>query len=179
MAPPFRRYEGKNILRHVSGKDYAVAVDIQDAEISLDTSEAMPTSESWRVALQAEETANDSDKTFTVPAGTEWQILSIWVELASSADVGARQMTVQMLDSADDVIGQFKAGATQAASLTYLYMFAPGLELMSAVVGTYLSFPLPPMFLPAGFKVRVYDSAAVAAAADDMVIQMMVAARTV
>jgi len=58
-------------------------------------------------------------------------------------------------------------------------MFAPNLALMTSFVGIYLSFPLPPMVLPAGFKVRVYDSAAIDAAADDMVVQMVVKSRTV
>ena len=136
-------------------------------------------SEVWRPNLLADEVINDSDKTLTVPANTEWEILSIWVELISTAVVGNRQITVQMLDGAGDIIGSFNAGAVQAAGITRNYMFAPGLELMVAFVGIYLSFPLPPMFLPAGFAVRIYDSAAIDPAADDMVVQMIYASRTV
>jgi len=165
--------QAKSFLRQLSRRNYAVNVYLQGA------SQSIPISESWRVALQAEETANDSDKIFTVPANTEWEILSILIELTTTATVGNRQIKVEMQDSAGDVIGSFVAGAVQAASLGRNYMFAPGLELMTVFVGIYLSFPLPPIFLPAGFMVRVYDSAAVAAAADDMVVQMMVAARTV
>ena len=163
----------QTVLRKISGNYYALAVKIEGA------SQSIPISESWRVALQADEAANDSDKTFTVPASTEWEILSIWVELSTTATVGNRQVVVEMQDSAGDVIGSFLAGIVQTASLTRNYMFAPGLELMTVFVGAYLSFPLPPMVLPDGFKVRVYDSAAVDAAADDMVVQMMVASRTV
>ena len=36
--------------------------------------------DSWRVGLQSDETLNDSDKTFTVSANQEWQILWVWVE---------------------------------------------------------------------------------------------------
>jgi hypothetical protein len=152
---------------------FALRVYLQGA------SEQIPISESWRVALQAEETTNDSDKTFTVPASTEWEILSIWIELSTTATAGNRQITVERQDSTGDVTGKFLAGIVQTASLAKEYMFAPGLQLMTAFVGAYLSFPLPPMFLSAGEKVRVYDSAAVDAAADDMVVQMVVAARTV
>jgi hypothetical protein len=156
-----------------------VKVSVGADGVAQDWTGDVATSEIWRVSLQAEETQNDSDKMFVVPASTEWQILSIWVELVTTADVGNRQVTIEMQDDAGDIIGSFNAGAVQAASLTRNYMFAPGLEAMAAFVGIYLSTPLPQIFLPAGFKVRVYDSAAIAVAADDMVCQMMVAARTV
>ena len=135
--------------------------------------------DTWALSLQAEETANDSDKTLTVPANTIWQVLWIWVELVSTATVGTRQMTVQILDAAADVVMTLKAGATQAASLTRNYCFAPALADLTAFRDTsFLMTPLPPtVILPAGYGVRVYDSAAVDAAADDMVVQMMVASR--
>lgn len=136
-------------------------------------------SENWRVTLLADETVDDSDKTFTVTAGQEWEILSIWIELTTTATVGDRQITVEIQDSTGDVIGSFVAGANQAASLGRNYMFAPMVQLMTAFSGIYLSFPLPPFFLPAGYKIRVYDSAAIAAAADDMIVQMTYAFRTV
>lgn len=160
-------------LKKLSKTYYAVRVYLHGSY------EPIPISESWRTALKADETVDNSDKTFTVPASTEWEISSIWIELATTNTVGNRQITVEMQDSAGDVIGQFKAGATQAASLAYTYMFAPGIELMVIPVNLYLSFPLPVMFLPAGFKVRVYDSAAIDPAADDLNIQMMIAARSV
>ena len=135
----------------------------------------------WHPSLQADETANDSDKTFTVPASTEWQVLWIWVELATTATVGARQLVVQLQDSASDVIGEVRVGATQAASLTYYYQIGPGIADHTALRDTdYLMTPhMPTIVLPAGYIVRVYDNNAVDAAADDMVIQMMVAERTV
>ena len=69
---------------------------------------------------------------------------------------------------------------TQAASLTYNYLFGVGVSDLTAVrSSTFLMTPLVPWILPAGYKVRVYDSAAVAAAADDMVVQMLYAYRTV
>ena len=167
------RYQEKSLLRKLSKRIYAMNVYLHG------TSQSILISENWHPVLQAEETANDSDKIFTVPASTEWEILSIWIELATTATVGNRQITVERQDSDGDVTGKFLAGAVQAASLAKEYMFAPGLQLMTDFVGAYLSFPLPPLFLSAGENIRVYDSAAIAAAADDMVIQMVVAARTV
>lgn len=135
----------------------------------------------WIASLQVDEANDDSDKALTVPAGTEWEILSIWVELISTATAGNRQIVVEFQDSASDVIGQVRAGAVQAASLTRNYMFAPGLVDLTAMRDTdFLMTPLPSRFvLPTGYKVRVFDKAAIAAAADDMNIQMMVKARLV
>lgn len=150
-----------------------------DVPVTMDGEEVV-ISEPWTVGLQASETTNDSDITFTVPASTEWQIMSIWIELAATATAGNRQVVVELQDSSSDVIGQFRAGAVQAESTTYYYMFAPAVaDLDEARDSDYLSCPLSPMIvLPAGYKVRVYDNNAVDAAADDMVIQMMVAARS-
>ena len=100
--------------------------------------------------------------------------------MATTADVGNRQLVVLFLSAADVVIGKIKAGLTQAASLTYAYDINGGVDNALALWGTDTVFVrLPHVLLSAGQKVRVYDSAAVAAAADDMTIQMQVASRSV
>ena len=125
--------------------------------------------------LQADETADDSDKSFTVPAGKMWELTSIWVELTSTASAGNRQMTIEIQDSGSDVVMAVAAGAVQAQSLTRNYMFAPHMpDLTSFRAGDLLMTPMPPLLLSAGFIIRVYDSAAIAAAADDMIVQMLV-----
>lgn len=132
----------------------------------------------WEPDLQAEETANDSDKTFTVPASTEWIVKWLWVELTSSVTAGNRQLCVQILDDAADVIAEIRAGAVQAASLTRYYTFSPHVtELTSFRDTDYLSTIMPEWRLPTGYGLRIYDKAAIDAAADDMVVQMMVDAR--
>ncbi len=136
-------------------------------------------SDPYTSGLHPDEASDDSDKTFIVPASKVWQVLWIWIELITTATVGNRQMMIEILDSADDVILQVRAGAVQAASLTRYYLFAPGMMDLAVFRDTdYLATPLPPtLILPAGFKIRVADKAAVAAAADDMVIQMQIAER--
>ena len=132
----------------------------------------------WSPELQAEEVANDSDKSFTVTASEEWEIQSVWVELITTAVVGDRQMVVEIQDASADVIGQFRAGIVQAASLTRYYMFAPNVEGLTAFRDTdYLCTPITPLCLPASYVIRVYDVTAVDAAADDMVVQMMIKKR--
>jgi len=140
------------------------------------------TLDSWRVSLVADETANDSDKDiYDCPASTEAQILWLWIELTTTATVGDRQIVVEIQDSAGDVIGQFRAGVVQAASLTRYYQFAASMADLQAFRDTdWLMTPLPPgLILQASDQVRVYDNNAVDAAADDMVCQMQIATRSV
>jgi len=139
-------------------------------------------SDNWRVSLESDEALNDSDKiVYTCPANTEAQVLWTWIEFTSTADQGDRQIVVQVQDSANDVIGEWRAGAVQAASLTRYYMFAASMADLTGFRDTdYLMTPLPPgLILQAGDQVRVYDNNAVAAAADDLVAQMQIATRAV
>jgi len=138
-------------------------------------------SESWRVSLQINEALDNSNKTFTVPALTEWQILWIWVELTTTNAVGNRQLSIELQDNALDMIGVIRADIVQAASLTRWYMFAPGMGDLAAFRDTtWLSTPIPNgLFLSAGQMLRVWDNKAIAAAADDMIVQMQIASRSI
>ena len=150
-----------------------------DGDISV-TGVPVVASEDWRSSIQVEETVNDTDKTLGVPALTEWQILNLWVELTSSATVGDRQIVVEAQDSSGDVIGQSRAGAVQAASLTRYYNFSPPCaDLLGFRDTDYLMTPLGFWVLPPQSIVRVYDNNAVDNAADDMIVQMLVATRAV
>ena len=145
------------------------------------TTNPVPMSESWRAALTQDEGAG-SNKVFTVPASTEWQLLTVWAELQSyAATVGNRQVEIQILDSASDVIGQLPAGAVQAASGLRNYLFAPGLPDLTSFRDTNaLMTPMPPTFiLAAGEKVRVWDNKAIASGLDTLNVQIKYAYRTV
>lgn len=132
---------------------------------------------SWADELLSDETTNDSDKSFTVPAGRNWHVLWVWVEYTSTAAVGNRQLVIQTQDTAADVIAEpARAGVVQAASLTRNYMFASSLaDLLGFRDTAYLTTPLPPtLILGPGDIIRIYDNKAIAAAADDMIVQMKV-----
>ena len=131
----------------------------------------------WDTVVTADVTADDSDKTIAVTASKVWQLLSIQVSLATTAAVGDRQMTVDVTDASDNLLARMRAGVTQAASLTYTYTFGVGLSDQPAVLSLHLTTPLLPLILPAGYKIRVYDSAAIAAAADDMTVRVTVMER--
>lgn len=149
-------------------------------EIADNTADGVVSSGSWLVSTLSFTTADDSDNTFTVPADTEYQILSVYVSLVTTATVGNRQMAVQALDSSNNILIGVRAGATQAASLTRVYNFAPGMPQDTLFRDTdYLAVSMPPIFLAAGQKLRVWDKAAVAAAADDMTVRVQIASRSI
>lgn len=129
----------------------------------------------WIPLKLSDITADDSDKSFTVPANRVWELKWVWVELISSGDVGNRQLTLQIQDNTGDVIATLKSGAVQAASVTCNYLFAPGVADLTAFRDTaFMTNPMPEFMLPQNYIVRVFDGAAIAAAADDMVVHMLV-----
>jgi hypothetical protein len=124
---------------------------------------------------QADAAANDSDKTFTVPAGKAWRLASVYAQLVSTATVGNRQLDVLITDGSDNPVARYKAGAVQAASLTREYIFAPQHPQETGFTGTTMLRALgEALVLPAGYKVRVFDSAAIDAAADDLTARLLV-----
>jgi hypothetical protein len=133
----------------------------------------------WSLSLLPDEAVGNS-KVFDVPSGTEYQVLWVFVELTTTATVGDRQVQIDIRDNAGDIIGQIRPGATQAASLTYEYMFAPSLADLTAVRDTvYLMTPFPPtVFLPAFYSIRVFDNNNVDVL-DTLNVQLMVASRSV
>ena len=139
---------------------------------------ALPVADTWTPTVVADVADNDSDKTLTVPASTTWQPLSLFVTLTTSADVGDRQLAVLFTTAADAVLAEVRPNVVQAASVARKYGISLGNPDDSAFYDTdLLRTPLPLMMLPAGYKIRVYDNNAVAAAADDMHIQLTVLAR--
>lgn len=133
----------------------------------------------WQnLTLSSEATANDSDKTITVTAGEQWLIKSIYVLLASTATVGNRQLDILITNAADVPVMKFVAGAVQPASQNYVYLFAPQHPQETGFTANVMLRALAgDLILPAGYKIRIYDSAAIAAAADDMTIQILYEAR--
>jgi len=114
-------------------------------------------------------TTNDSDKSFTVPTGKVWELKHIWVIFATTATVGARGLALQITNGTD-IITEIYAGNTQAASLSYRYQWIIG---NGASAGTFhQNMGMNAMTLPAGYVIRIFDTAAVDAAADDLTIAL-------
>jgi hypothetical protein len=120
-------------------------------------------------------TVDDSDKTFAVPAGEEWEILTIWVEIVTTATAGNRNVQLRFLDASANEIGRLRNGALVAASTTRNHVFGPEFP-REATFPTNTSENVNPLggpsILPAGFSVRVFDGAAVDAAGDDLKVRI-------
>lgn len=142
----------------LGGNNYSEAVAIvPDIERILDT------------------TANDSDKSFTTPVGETRKLNSIFVKLVTDATVGNRTLTAEVQDSAGNVVGRISAGAVQAASTTRYYLFMQGTYRETAFINSDIQVPIPQdSYIPGGYVLRVYDSAAVSAAGDDMTVAISV-----
>ncbi len=125
--------------------------------------------------LASDAAADDSDKTITVPSGESWEIKSIRVEYTATATAGTRTLAILFRDATDDVIHGFTvSNASITASQVMVFNFYPDAPTVAptdgAVEGTQaLSHGL---ILPAGWDIRIYDSADVDATADDVVIHV-------
>lgn len=128
----------------------------------------------WRITLTKDETANNSDKTITIPAGIEWEIMWIWVEYTATATVGARQLEIQFQDNVSSVIAQWQTGTAQEGGLTYKYLFGVGVpDLPYIRDANYIMTPLMgATFLTEGQKIRIWDNNAIDPTADDMLVQI-------
>lgn len=116
---------------------------------------------------------NDSDKSL-IPSGTSWRVRRMIVNLVTTATAGARQLVLTVEDGST-VLFKIAAGITQIASLTHDYVFFAGAPRETALIDDSVLIPIPDLLLVrAGVSLRVRDSAAIDAAADDMTIQVIV-----
>jgi len=117
-------------------------------------------------------TADDSDKTFTVPANKLWKVKWILARFVTTATVGNRGLEVQIGDGTN-IIGYIGNGGVQAASTTTNSMFYNGAP--NTATGSNRTIGTPPdMLLPAGYTIRIWDTAAIDAAADDLTVAICV-----
>ena len=130
--------------------------------------------------IQQDVTLNDSNKTFTVPASTQWKILWIYIEYTATATVGTRTLAAQIRDSGDDVIYDVRSGLTITLGQARSFVWMPGVTRESAYVDGMAVVSLPTdLWLPAGYDIRINDRGAIDLAADDMIVHMMVDERAV
>ena len=131
--------------------------------------------QSYRVVQVEEATLNDSDKALAVPTGKQWRLMAVYAELISTVVVGNRQLDVHLRNTGGDILAKYQAGAVQTASLTREYVFAPlHPQEVAFTAGVMLRALGEGWVLPAAFDVRVFDSAAIDAAADDMTVRLLV-----
>ena len=120
-------------------------------------------------------TLNDSDKTFTVAAAEIWRIYSIFVGIVTTATVGNRQIIVDVRDDADLIVARYQAAASITAGQTRTITYAHGVGgTTTGMGGNQIVSLATELWLPAAWDIRVYDAAAVDAAADDMTVGIAV-----
>jgi hypothetical protein len=118
-------------------------------------------------------TDDDSDKTWTVPAGQYWTLQSIATKLVTTG-AGNRQMRIEIGDGTN-LLWYKNFGAVQPASETRYYHAAPDLPNDADFDSDdRIRIEMEKHVLPAGFTLRVYDSAAIAATVDDMHVWIVV-----
>lgn len=125
-------------------------------------------------------TANDSDKSFTVPAGKIWRLISIYAEITCTATVGNRVLAISMTNGTS-VIDRNDAQANTTASQIGNFFVGYGTPSAASTTArrilagtsnatTTTSIGDPERILLAGYVVRVFDRGAVDPAADDLTV---------
>lgn len=126
---------------------------------------------------QFDNAPNDSDKSFTVPGGEEWEICYANVLLTTTATVGNRQLRMTVTDADGNTVGYMSAGAVQAASLTRSYGFMKGIYRETAFIDGMIQVPIPfGLRLKAGSTIRFHDNGPAGTpidpTADDMTVSL-------
>lgn len=115
-------------------------------------------------------TTNDSNKDFTCPASKLWQIKMVWFQIDCTATVGNRVPTIAIAPNGTNFFNVLVGGALTAGN-TGVYMSSfTGYTADDASNSYTLSQNAPEVILTPGAILRVWDSAAVDAAADDMTV---------
>lgn len=129
----------------------------------------------------SEETANDSDKSFTIATdagdGT-LKVVRIRLEYTATATVGNRTLALELQDSGADVIYQMHADDTSGEGLvvgsaSVALEFGAGMARVAPQnSGASVQYLPWDFYLYPGFVFRIYDTAAIDAAADDMTVHL-------
>lgn len=120
-----------------------------------------------------DETLNDSDKSFTIPAGESWLIKSIIAKLITTATVGNRRLSLFVISDTPISLHFTYSLNVQTASSTEYYTFQPNVGNILEPISTLHYIPLPSnMLLLSGWQLRVFDSANIDTAADDMFVSI-------
>ena len=123
------------------------------------------------IANQYDATANDSDKTFTVPDNEMWKITHCHMIFVSSATAGNRQIQMSINDADGNPLQDISAGAVQAASTTRHYGFLQGIYRETSFIDSEIQVPIPiDCYIPSGGSIRFMDNAAIAPTTDDMTV---------
>jgi hypothetical protein len=132
-----------------------------------------------RVVHIRDVTANNSNKTFTVPVGKMWEMRLIFATLLATAVVGNRALVVDIGNGVANIwycVRPLNAAATESVGVAYSpwKSTADNVGLLRIDTGDALTRIqrdfLPPFILPAGYTIRIWDTTAVDPAGDDLCV---------
>ena len=112
-------------------------------------------------------TANDIDKTRTIPSGQRWLIKSVYADYTPGTTGADRYVEATYTDSAGNILAKSTTSTTMVKTTQRFIEFAPG-NAHSTGQGSVITAPLPEGALTAGQKIRV--RAVNAVATDDLTI---------
>ena len=113
---------------------------------------------------------NDSDKALTPPSNNVW-LLSLRIEFTATADAGSRTLEVRYRDADGDVFWATEITTDFVASDIMVVNMSPGAPtVIPADNGDEGAQHLAAVCFEANWDVQVIDTAAIQAAADDMVL---------
>jgi len=125
-------------------------------------------------------TANDSDRSFTVPVGKMWEMRSAIAQLSNTATVGNRALTLLVTDGTDNLTVPLQCGNSTASQSAMNRLFFGTFVATSttvtlnlagtAAVNVALTNGVGPMMLNEGSVIRAYDLNAIDPAADDLIV---------
>lgn len=106
-------------------------------------------------------------------------IVAVWFDFAANATVGNRAFAVDLTDTAGNILVRAPGSAVTIATQTRKYLFGQGLTVgaitLNALVSNQEQLPTG-LMLSAGLKLKVWDTAAIAAGADDMTLHVLLRA---
>lgn len=137
---------------------------------------------SGRIVWTRDAAADDSDKSFTVPDGKIWWVQSVYISITTTATAGNRKLRCCVYDPTNAIVANYIGSSDIAASkVSYLNLSLGGpasaatnlVSLAGTAVDTAgMVGSLDNLFLTAGYIIRCWDFAAIAAAADDMIVSI-------
>jgi len=124
----------------------------------------------WAILQSRDVALNDNDKTFTLPLGYQYHILSIHVIFVAGAGAD-RQLQVEFRDNANNTFLEIRPQVVIPAASTYIYSVGPAMaDDFGVRDANYVSVAMPTtMLMNAAENIRVYDNNNVLAT-DDMTV---------
>ena len=118
-------------------------------------------------------TANDSDKSFVVPAGMRWEIEYVSFTLATTATVGNRSIETWINQTeGGSTLFRGRSDNTATATTTIRGVISPGVTLVDSTNGNN-SYAFMPKTILEGQELRIVEAAVVDPAADDLTVSIV------